>query len=850
MRKYYPYLQEQYMYNLNEEQNKRDFLKQLDDLVIQKQYIQITLLDWQENPIKEIQGELTGGSLSKDSSNCVRTVGSLSCSVSAGTYSIDSLNSDFALNKKIFIEIGIRNDTNMYADWPILWFPQGIFLITDFALNSSSTSVVSLNISIKDKMCLLNGDVGGKLPSYVQFDVMDTQAPDGTFIEQKVLIYDILLELLNHFGGEDLNNIIIQDVPLRIRQVMKWNGSNKLYGVYNINNNISDEEQSDSSEEAWTFTLDKPPEESSGVIEYEQNADVGYIYSDFIFTDELAGNIGESITSILDKIKNYLGNYEYFYNEFGIFIFREIKNYLNITQAEVVEDEMTRNPIKFAGGSFELNGGSENQYLIETINEKTLYAFDDDSNVTSITVTPQYGNIKNDYIVSGLRQGDSSDTKHIVRYRLAIDSKPDKIITDDPNNYYYLSSYENVVYYYDELERVHKLGIGTVVDSLPSVGNWDKIYLVNSDYKMALTEENFETSELKIQESEKLHLNNNFNLNIINTDIISAEINPDFEQDFVIKIKKSYVNKEKSNIQKTYAYKWDGQKYIQLYYLKDPFDDESEQIVSEPVVYYPKDWRTALYLYGLQGEVDGTDKGAYYEDLSTFWPQEYCLDPNNQCFKTTMNENTESYNILSNGNFYLDFIDAENANLGEYSIDNIGRREDVVSNDDINCLFLPEIPNIVFLNKDNPRENWSENTASTLTDEELIEYYKETIKNDSQIENKTLEDMMLILQRKECTDNAQPWTQVGQEIYSNLSIGGYTNSAYEQIRYELFCHTRYQKTVSITSIPVYYLSPNSRVQLESKSTNTYGDFMVQNINLTFGPGANMSVVLNEAMERL
>ena len=277
MRKYYPYLQEQYMYNLNEEQNKRDFLKQLDDLVIQKQYIQITLLDWQENPIKEIQGELIGGSLSKDSNNCVRTVGSLSCSVSAGTYSIDSLNSNFALNKKIFIEIGIRNDTNMYTDWPILWFPQGVFLITDFALNSSSTSAVNLNISIKDKMCLLNGDVGGKLPSYVQFDVMDTQAPDGTFIEhkQKVLIYDILLELLNHFGGEDLNNIIIQDVPLRIRQVMKWNGSNKLYGEYKVNN-TSDEEQSDFSEEEWTFTLDKPPN-LENVIEYEQNADVGYI---------------------------------------------------------------------------------------------------------------------------------------------------------------------------------------------------------------------------------------------------------------------------------------------------------------------------------------------------------------------------------------------------------------------------------------------------------------------------------------------------------------------------------------------------------------------------------------------
>lgn len=112
------------------------------------------------------------------------------------------------------------------------------------------------------------------------------------------------------------------------------------------------------------------------------------------------------------------------------------------------------------------------------------------------------------------------------------------------------------------------------------------------------------------------------------------------------------------------------------------------------------------------------------------------------------------------------------------------------------------------------------------------------------------EAKLLGLQRNECELNTQPWTQVDNEIFSNLTIGGYKNSAYEVIRYELFCHTRYQKTVSITSIPVFYLAPNSRVKLSSGSTNIYGDFMVQNINLSFGPGANMSVVLNEVAERL
>ena len=33
MRKSYPYLQEQYVYNLNEEQTKRNFLAELDNFV-------------------------------------------------------------------------------------------------------------------------------------------------------------------------------------------------------------------------------------------------------------------------------------------------------------------------------------------------------------------------------------------------------------------------------------------------------------------------------------------------------------------------------------------------------------------------------------------------------------------------------------------------------------------------------------------------------------------------------------------------------------------------------------------------------------------------------------------------
>jgi hypothetical protein len=70
-------------------------------------------------------------------------------------------------------------------------------------------------------MSLLNGDSGGIFPSTVILDTLRTQEPDGSYVTKKVPIISIIQELLNHFGNEPLNNIIIEDVPLRAKEVMK-----------------------------------------------------------------------------------------------------------------------------------------------------------------------------------------------------------------------------------------------------------------------------------------------------------------------------------------------------------------------------------------------------------------------------------------------------------------------------------------------------------------------------------------------------------------------------------------------------------------------------------------------------
>ena len=70
-------------------------------------------------------------------------------------------------------------------------------------------------------------------------------------------------------------------------------------------------------------------------VEYGQT--VGYRLTELTYAGDLISNIGESITSILDKITKMLGNFEYFYDLDGRFIFQAKKTYVNTSWSPVIE---------------------------------------------------------------------------------------------------------------------------------------------------------------------------------------------------------------------------------------------------------------------------------------------------------------------------------------------------------------------------------------------------------------------------------------------------------------------------------------------------------------------------------
>ena len=669
------------------------FLKEIDLLKTKEQYVRITILTFAEKPIADIEGNVTAGSINIDGSSSMRRTCNITF-VPTQDQIIDykDINNLLSINKKVKVEIGITNTTKKYPTEPVIWFPQGIYVICGMSI-SKSTNGFSISLQLKDKMCLLNGECGGVIPASTQFDEYSTIDANGKYVIQKPTIYQIIQEVVNHFGGEQLGKIIISDVPSRIKKVMKWIGDTPLY-LY--------QEADKQGSLAYTATINYEDTIGNTLYDenkpfYEYNDNVCYIYTDFVYTDELIANAGDSVCTILDSIKEYLGNFEYFYDINGNFIFQEVKNYLNVSQSS---DELDK-----------LQLDLEN-YQIDLSNGKSVYSFDDAQLITSFSNTPRYDMIKNDFVVWGIKK-NAEGLKLPIRYHLAIDEKPPVgttfkvIFGTDPD---------------DGIEKA-KVPLPYIAD-MPGVEG--EIYYDSS-----------------------------------------SDIFYEWAQD-------------------TDTQKW---KYIQ----RDDID--FQDVVSQ-------DWRTELYLAGAMAEPYGVDANYYYAELKNEWPKLYDIK------SATWRDDTSQY--PSDLDFYLDFIDTT-APISEFSVSNIGRRTKVLVDDKINCLFEPDIPDLIFIEKD------------TSTTAEL---------------------------REEAIKNGQAYSQIPESIKTQLGGGGGFNSAYDAIRSLLYQYTSYNESITIQALPVYYLEPNTRISIYDKESGISGDYVIQSISLPLDINGTMSISCIKALERV
>ena len=84
----------------------KEFLKRLDEYRDKKIMVKIISLNWDEEPIAEITGNITGGNINIDGSSAVRRT----CNITLITnqMQIDSIH--WSLRTKFTVEIGVKND--------------------------------------------------------------------------------------------------------------------------------------------------------------------------------------------------------------------------------------------------------------------------------------------------------------------------------------------------------------------------------------------------------------------------------------------------------------------------------------------------------------------------------------------------------------------------------------------------------------------------------------------------------------------------------------------------------------------------------------------------------------------
>ena len=367
--------------------NDMNFLTALDKLRIKSHYAKIVLLSFDEKPIREIQGNITSGNLSVNGSSSVRRTINLTMLADETNSNLENIDNEISINKKVKVYVGYKNPLKSYAQYgDIVWFKCGMYVLSSANI-SRSTSGWTISISGKDKMCLLDGTVGGTFPASVTFHESYIYDNEGNLTIVNPTIFQIIYEAVNHWGGEAIENIIISDLEETVRLLVKYIGGKPIY----FNNDYT----------SFDFTPSGDFPEAN-MISYGEDA--GYRLVDFTYPGELILDAGDTVTDLLDKIIAVLGNYEYFYDLDGRFVFQEIKNYLN-----------TGSP---------LDELSEEDYTKSYNNAKFMYSLTDLDTTTAITRNPNFDNIKNDFYVWGKRT-TSNDVEVDIRYHLAIDTKPD-----------------------------------------------------------------------------------------------------------------------------------------------------------------------------------------------------------------------------------------------------------------------------------------------------------------------------------------------------------------------------------------------------------------------------------------
>lgn len=787
----------------------KDFLLQLDNTPTRELYGRITLLDFEENPIETVTGKIVSGNINVDGKSACRRTCSLA--LAAGAFSIS--NYKWVLNSKFKLEVGVFNNTinQYYPD--ITWFPQGIYLISSFNYNLSTTGT-SINIQGKDKMALLNGEVGGITPSLTwDFGSIDVTNEEGTVVNEKYKIKNIVRELVHEFAHEPHANIIVNNldeealelldnksnIPYYFlydcgtRVVTQFTSRGQALGFYNAETNegialdsievygdrydLSDIDAK--ATKIYTYSTNDAGEQVKRYyycFKINPGETIGYRLTDLVYNGDLISTLGEPVTNILDKIISFLGDYEYFYNIDGQFVFQRKKFSVNKSWNPLKED-----------GSFDYED-TEYEYI-----------FDNNNLVTSFNNTPNLANIKNDFICWGERNG-ANNVVIPIHYRYAIDKKPD-----------YYKAFDGTIYTTDEYDwreliyrmaldyRRYNHDVDNPDDTIPASSKSYGVQLAENNRSQGLYQNGHTGYEQYYVDLEGFW-RTLYDPHDVGTFSGFAIIGDNDNQ------KNAYFNENKEKLWRFVdAAKPDEQIPTttppEMTYLDvDYFNKNTLKYIGEMTnEKYAKNWRNYCYPISVAEETYSTEYMYYTKSFN------FIQDPEHEFYRwtTKMIDNQESLV------FYFDFLDLNsenNSELGELSVSSIGLRTQTENNQKLKALVYKDVPNVIF-----------------TTDKE---HFVEDIKEHS----------------------GYTLFYIDEEQLSNFKLSYQGRSVKEQINTMVYNYGCCTENISISCLPIYYLNPNTKILINDYENGISGEYIISNFSIPLAYNGIMNISASKYIE--
>lgn len=200
------------------------------------------------------------------------------------------------------------------------------------------------------------------------------------------------------------------------------------------------------------------------IMRLEYGDAAGYEQKDLTYPEDLISSVGDTLTSVLDKIIDKISGFEYFYDIDGRFIFQKKKTYLNTTWNTIV-DNVESDEIYVENAAYA---------------SETQYTFEDNRLITSISNAPKLDNFKNDYCVWGVRKSiNGNDIPIHARY--AIDKKPYAYVTFPLTKFNYQ---KNI----DEVQEM-KVGEVSYLKQNIYVNKEEQDFIILNDFYNAETDE-------------------------------------------------------------------------------------------------------------------------------------------------------------------------------------------------------------------------------------------------------------------------------------------------------------------------------------------------------------------------